>query len=630
MSNNTIRVWATGDSVRVNPQTGKYIEDRTDIHGDYPHGRYKDRNAVWDARAGRVRLYAGRNEFVSFQVVVEAEQPVRDVAVRFDSLRRQGKGKTGAARIAGRNIALFKAWYVQVNQPSTGYDRLSLGPAWYPDALVPAGSTGFQPVSSGNHRLETCATFDIPDEANAIGPTQKNQSVWVDIYVPRERADAPPGEYLGELTVTWPGGRQRLIVELTVWDFALPDENHCHGDIWNDSIRDMPPEQELGYYQIAHQHRFAPGVYGYRPRLTIRGGPSTGSGQGKVKLDWADYDKRLRRYFDGSAFSESAGYWGPGCGVPIDHILMPFNCERGTDPSKAWPMGLPADGPTPAFESAWMDAARQVRAHFDADPTWRAVRRIIFLNGLDESYNEAAYRKMIYYRDLIVRGAGDGWFQYRIDGGYSAKAMAKLAGHVDLWICHTVGFDAAKIARFRARGGEPWFYGPMIYERRANDMCGSNTFLDLDLLTCRGVGWAAWKHKSGYCEWEFDAFIHRDTGLRDPVLNWTQAINFRSKTNAFNGSGLLIYRGNQIGSKDPVPSIRLKAHRRGFQDYEYLWLLAQQGKAGGAKADRLVDSVVRATPFGRASIGNIEVWRNNPEAWDAARIKIGGMLNASA
>jgi hypothetical protein len=65
---------------------------------------------------------------------------------------------------------------------------------------------------------------------------------------------------------------------------------------------------------------------------------------------------------------------------------MPFNCERGADPSKAWPVGMPPDGPTPAFESVWMDTARQVRAHFDADPTWRAVGRIIFLNGLDESY----------------------------------------------------------------------------------------------------------------------------------------------------------------------------------------------------------------------------------------------------
>lgn len=598
----TVRIWAAGDGVRINPETGRYIEDRVDIHPDYPHGRYQQRNAVWDDSRRTVRLYAARNEFVAFQVVIEAAGPVRNIRAEFASLHETSRPR--AARISGRNVALFKAWYVHVTQPSTGYDRVSLGPAWYPDALIP--------VPSGEP-----LRFDLPDERNGIGASQGAQSVWVDICVPRDRDEAPPGKYRGDLTVTWPGGRQVIAVELTVWDFALPDEVHCRGDIWNDSIRDMPPDQELRYYQIAHQHRFAPGVYGYRPRLKVTGT--------RVTIDWTDYDNRLRRYFDGSAFGEAAGYWGPGQGVPIDHILMPFNCERGKDPSKAWPSGMPEDGPTPAFESMWMETARQVRAHFDADPTWKQVGRIIFLNGLDESYNEAAYRKMVYYRDLIVRGSGDGWFQYRIDGGYSWRAMQKLAGHVDLWICHTVAFDACKIAHFRARGVEPWFYGPMIYERRANDACGSNTFLDLDLLTCRGVGWAAWKHKSGYCEWEFDAFLHRDTGVRDPDLNWTHAVNFRSGPNAFNGSGLLIYRGSVAGADSPIPGIRLKAHRRGFQDYEYFWLLGQRGRA--KTADRLVNSVIGQMPFGRATIGNTGIWRNNAEAWDAVRVSAGSLLD---
>ncbi len=31
-----VKVWATGDGVRVNPETGKYWEDRVDILPDYP------------------------------------------------------------------------------------------------------------------------------------------------------------------------------------------------------------------------------------------------------------------------------------------------------------------------------------------------------------------------------------------------------------------------------------------------------------------------------------------------------------------------------------------------------------------------------------------------------------------
>ena len=38
MSNPGVEVWATSDGVRVNPETGKYLEDRADIHKDYPTG----------------------------------------------------------------------------------------------------------------------------------------------------------------------------------------------------------------------------------------------------------------------------------------------------------------------------------------------------------------------------------------------------------------------------------------------------------------------------------------------------------------------------------------------------------------------------------------------------------------
>jgi len=159
----------------------------------------------------------------------------------------------------------------------------------------------------------------------------------------------------------------------------------------------------------------------------------------------------------------------------------------------------------------------------------------------------------------------------------------------------------------------------MIYEREENSACGSNTFLDLDTLTCRGIGWAAWKHCCGYCEWEFEWNTDR---------SWTDPINWVTEHVEYNGSGLLIYRGDVIGSPGPVPSIRLKAHRRGFQDYEYFWLLREAGKE--KEAHEIVSSVIYTAPFGEASVGNTEIWRNNPEAWDAARIRAGELLQQAA
>ena len=79
-----------------------------------------------------------------------------------------------------------------------------------------------------------------------------------------------------------------------------------------------------------------------------------------------------------------------------------------------------------------------------------------------------------------------------------------------------------------------------------------------------------------------------------------------------------------MGYDAPVPSIRLKAQRRGLQDYEYFWLLANAGDH--AAADRTVNSIVYKQPFGRTAMLDTEIWKNDPDAWERARIAAGGLI----
>lgn len=589
-----VRLWAVSDGVRVSPVTGRLIESRPDIHKDYPTGDPRAGNLVWEPSSRIVSLKAARNEFTAFQLVIEPERPQDGIDVSLDGLVHD----TGA-RIEGRNVAIFKEWYTQVRRPSTGYEASSLGPDWYPDALMPYRRA----------RLNSGFPFSIPDLYNNI-PNQKNHAIWIDVFVPYERSSAPPGRYTGTLDVTWEGGRDSVRVTLDVWDFALPQENHLPGDIWNGSMKNMPPEEELLYYQLARQHRFLPLIYAYRPKLTVQGT--------NVEIDWSEYDKRLARYLDGSAYTQKYGYWGPGYGLPVDHMMLPFNIEKRGNRATAWPIPLPEGGRTSEYEAVWKEVARQFREHLDRDPDWRKVQKIVFLDGLDESYYEEAYEKMLYYGRLLHEALGRGWFKYRIDGGYSWEAMEKLQREVDLWVCHTVAWDENKMEHFRGRGVESWFYGPMIYEQRKNSGCGSNTFLDLDLLVNRGIGWTGWKYRSGWVEWEFDW---------NAYAAWYEAENFKEPRRIFNGSGQLIYRGAVMGCDRPVPSIRLKAQRRGLQDYEYFWLLSE--KSGNKEAaDRLVNRIIYKKPFGEAAMLDTEIWKNDPDEWERARIEAGEMIAA--
>jgi hypothetical protein len=585
-----VRLWAVSDGVRVNPVTGQVFEERADIHKDYPAGDFRAANSVWSASAKTVSLKAARNEFAAFQVIVETAEPLREVNVRFPGLVGPG-----GARIDGKYAAVFKEWYVRVRRATTGYERSSLGPGWYPDALLPQRRA----------HLDSGLPFSVPDLYNDIAD-QKNQALWIDLFVPNDRNAAPPGRYTGDIEISWKGGRDNVHVALDVWDFALPQENHIPGDIWNGSMRQMPPDEELAYYQLARQHRFLPLIYAYRPKLEISGA--------SVRLDWIEYDRRLAPYLDGSAFTQTHGYWGPGYALPIDHVMLPFNNEKGGDDSTVWPMALPNGQRTAEYEAVWKQAGRQVREHFDRDPRWRSVMKIAFLDGLDESYNEAAYEKMLYYGKLLHEAMGRGWFKYRVDGGYSRPVMERLSKEVELWVCHTEDFDIDDADYFRAKGISTWFYGPMIYEQKKNGGCGSNTFLDLDLLVNRGIGWVGWKYRTGWVEWEFDW---------NAFAAWYEAENYKdSPDRIYNGSGQLIYRGAVMNYKQPIPSIRLKAQRRGLQDYEYFWLLAQ--KAGGQRAaDELVNSIIYKRPFGKNALLDIEIWKNNPEQWDKVRIAAG-------
>ena len=502
------------------------------------------------------------------------------------------------SQLGAKFLQVFKEWYVPVRRASTGYEASSLGPGWYPDALLPKRP----------ENLTTGFPFSIPDLYNNI-PDQKNQALWIDVFIPEDRKSAPPGGYTGNIDVTSKGAaKETLHVSLQVWAFALPQENHLPGDIWNGSMANMPPAEELLYYQLAQQHRFLPLVYAYRPKLSVQGS--------KVQLDWAEYDRRVARYLDGSASTAKHGYWGPGYGVPVHHMMLPFDIEKHGNTQRAWPMALPKEGRTPEYETVWKQVASQVRAHLDSQPAWRKVQKIAFLDGLDESYDETSYEKMIYYGNLLHGALGRGWFKYRVDGGCSRAAMAKLRSQVDLWVCHSVAFDLPVVNEYRQKGVETWFYGPMIYEQRKNSGCGSNTFLDLDLSVNRAIGWIGWKYRSGWVEWEFDW---------NAYASWYEAENFKEPERIYNGSGQLIYRGAVMGYRGPIPSIRLKAQRRGLQDYEYFWLLAK--KTGSSEAsDRLVNRVIYKNPFGEAAMLDTEIWKNDPDFWEQARIEAGELI----
>ena len=426
-----MRVWAVGDSFRIDPTTGNAREANSLILPDAPRGDYHASNVVWDGQHRRISIKSARNETVAFQVIVERTDtaPLRRVNVTTGALTGPGGVTLGEA-----SVSMFKEWYVNVDRRTS--QDYTLGVGWYPDALIPtAHYTGrLFPKSY-------ILPFDVPDLMNNIGHDQQNQALWFDVYVPRDRRQAPPGEYTSTITVSTPSGeRVELTLSLAVWDFALPEETHVAGNIHNDTeLNTFAPDLELKYYQMIRRHRLAMGVLGYAPDIAVNGS--------NIQFDWTSYDARLGKYLDGSAFTEKYGYSGPGYGVPIEMLVLPFdvypvNVYHDTGSAgvpygkewkfyRPWPVDLPDSGFTPEYGEVWKKAFRAFEDHFDQHPSWNRTKPIVFLLSLDESYDEGSIQKFLYYGRLL-KESGAKRLKFRIDGSYPMATMDRLADVVDI------------------------------------------------------------------------------------------------------------------------------------------------------------------------------------------------------
>jgi hypothetical protein len=82
------------------------------------------------------------------------------------------------------------------------------------------------------------------------------------------------------------------------------------------------------------------------------------------------------------------------------------------------------------------------------------------------------------------------------------------------------------------------------------------------------------------------------------------------------GNGVLFYSGARLPDigfpaiDGPLSSLRMKAYRRGLQDYE-CWLLAQRGKR--SIADNLIREVIPVALTEASGVG--PPWRTDPDAW---------------
>ncbi len=594
-------------SVRLNPVTGKIIDDRPDIYPMEPLGNLLAHNWVYDGDS--VQLYAARGEYVSFQLVVSrnVDETLRGIEIGMEPFFKDGAPLDQLPE-------LYLEWAVEVREYSTGYEKSSLGPGWYPDALIP--------LELLNQRIDdkkrVFYPLELPDFRNRV-PGQRHLVVWVDQFIPFGGTPAASGRYTSMINVRIDGRTKSIPLKLDVWDFQLANENKLACNLQHEGFMSgMDQELELQVYQLFKQHRVVPADPTYKPDLTI-------SASGKVRFDWNSFDTRMGKYLTGEAFTEKYGYSGPGYGQPLEQYILPFDVYGKYD-TRGWPdVGAPEVERNPANRKIYVDAVRQAREHILSLVDPEKTRLIIYLNGLDESYFPEAWDRMVYYGELFKEHFPES--RFRADGSYSEEAMQTIHGAIDYWCCHTIGYNMPTIEAYRKLGVQDWLYGPMLYESRINSWCGSSTFLDLQLVNERAISWSTWKYRAlTWCSWGIGshwraAWYNTETGKDYNREDLDKPFGFRR----FNGKALMVYAPGIVPRVDvPCASLRLKTMRDGVEEYEMFRLLSELD-GNRDRADALVDRIINE-PFGEKGIGRLDIWQYDPGKWDAVRIETGVLI----
>jgi hypothetical protein len=481
--------------------------------------------------AAPIRLKAARNEYEPFQVVVRAGlDGLKGVNVKVSSLR----GKRGRA-ISRQHVALYREHYVQVNTPSP---KSKEGAGWYPDALIPFED----PVTGGPLKGGRFAGAPFAVEPN------KNQPVWVDVFVP---CDAAAGDYAGTVTVTAQGRRAlTLRLRLTVWNFTLPGQPSLRSNFGG-----------LGE-GVAKRHKREAGAPEFRPIE--------------------------RRYAEAMAAHRL-------CPPIPDYLLPKTNPDGSIDPTatdaalKQWMDKLQVTGfPLELIGADPLGKDRQRAArHLQAMCAYLKTNgweQLAYVYVLDEPNDAAAYEQ-VRQRAKLIHEAQPGIQVLCTEQPTPEKPeWGTLAGSVDLWVPLWPLFDEKAGAARLAAGEKLWSYTALCQGEQGQD----TPFWQLDFppLNYRIPAWLSWRYgMTGLLYWTM-VYWEKAGDV------WTNPKTYGEGPYAYNGEGSLFYPGADAGFDGPVASLRLKQLREGFEDYEYFKLLADQGEA--ELASKIVRQIARS------------------------------------
>ncbi len=568
-------VWLASDMVHLTDHT-EPVED----------------TEVFDPATATLKTFAAANETVSFQIVIDAgPQGASGVQIAFEPLLA-GPDKI----IAAENIRAFRAWPIRINSYPPWYLRLAED--------VPTPASFYDPLTSvDDERLGQPFTIDGADRL----------VLWVDLSVPRQTL---PENYTGRFTVT--SGLQTVFsgtIQLKVYDFVLPDTRPIaaiggfdHRTLFSAFLQQdgqpyvpvhlerTKPEVRSGLVLmrqlmcLAHEHRLD--LFDSRIHPVLKRDL-----QGRVQLDWDDYDAIVMPYLTGSAFADRLG--NAAWALPV--------CQDWPDPNSYH--GANSVGYAETLQKVLADC----REHFADTPE---LAKQLFFWPYRGNVNGEAYTRHLHLAERIRTEMGDAPILTHLPVNPPEPtgwmAPTGFAASADIFAPQAQWLNPAEAARLKDPDkplagmwlvpGMPPYLPSLSVLATAADV--------------RALPWFAMKYR---CAGLFlpNVLNGSEGGLRA----MDDEVGFALTGDRAAIDTPLFYPGSLLGSQQVLPSVRLKRLRRGLQDLAYLSLLDQRQRMGVAMA--VVNAMVRYA--GRQATGDhyLDVrlggWIKQGPLWRVAR-----------
>lgn len=486
-----------------------------------------------------IQLHAAQNEWTTFALQVSNVWPKRPLSVRLSNLRSANGTAISLDQISAYQILSMP---VEVNPGYVRHTGLNSANRSIPRALL---ST---PIQNGS--IQLASLRDPTDPANpSAHPNGGSVLLWFDLHVPPYTA---AGEYSASCELADAAGHSlgaALPIYLTVYDFALPIARHLQmvGQADWDRLSALYPA-EFGdtitpnlinrgdpryrrtiatldqMVSLSEQRRALLVLPGLRPTVKWPAG-------GTPQIDWNEFDSLIGPWMNGELFVDR---------VPLRYWPLPEaqSLERYDAKSRADYWAATASH----FEQlGWLDRA----------PVWlgRENTSTSAETAADAFCDEAA---------RILAGNQRVKVALPLQDEQVAAAAQRIAPS-DLARLITAG--APLISSTPATSSN------VVSESREHWM---RTDLP-GLVPYAGAG----GNERDVRVWAWLAFLRRAD-----MIVWDHALPMVDSPNDPADPDTLtwFYPGQWFGITDPVPTIQLAWLRRAQQDYEYLWLAAQQGE----------------------------------------------------